>query len=37
MEEEIIRELLYTKDFNKVVDKNNLYKYQLLDFMRYGI
>ena len=37
MDEEIIRELLDTKDFNKVVDKNNLYKYQLLDFMRYGI
>lgn len=37
MDEEIIRELLDTKDFYKVVDKNNLYKYQLLDFMRYGI
>lgn len=37
MEEDMIRELLDTKDFNKVVDKNNLYKYQLLDFMRYGI
>ena len=37
MDEEIIRELLYTKDFNKVVDKNNLYNYQLLHFMRYGI
>lgn len=37
MEEEIIRELLDTRDFYKIMENNNLYKYQLLDFMRDGI
>ena len=37
MEEEVIRELLDTKDLYKIIDKNNLYKYELLDFMRHGI
>lgn len=34
MEEEIIRELLDTRDLYKIIDKNNLYKYELLDLMR---
>ena len=29
MEEEIIRELLDTRDFYKIMENNNLYKYQL--------
>ena len=37
MEEEIIRELLDTRDFYKIMDNNNLYKYELLDFIRGGI
>ena len=37
MEEEIIRELLNTRDFYKIMENNNLYKYELLDFIRGGI
>ena len=37
MEEEIIRELLDTRDFYKIMENNNLYKYELLDFIRGGI
>ena len=34
MKEEIIRELLDTRDFYKIIENNNLYKYELLDLMR---
>lgn len=37
MNEKIIRELLDTRDFNKIMEKNHLYKYALLDLMRCSI